>query len=236
MVFDPALGRVVPRNVNLTVLGGWQIRTSGLHPALDIPLVQGTPIFAAADGVVSRVSPTNSSDAGIFVALTHPSGLVSRYLHLSQALVTQGQRVTQGQQIGLSGNTGLSEGPHLHFDLSVPATLLPAIEAAVGKPSTGFSNDFGFGTGIPSEPWLPVDSYASSVIANARALGIPLFKDRPKPVVTAAAPAGAGRNVIIGIAVVGSLAGLGWLALHVAKHAAVALGRRQQRTRHGRGH
>jgi murein DD-endopeptidase MepM/ murein hydrolase activator NlpD len=230
MVFDPDLGRVVPSNVTLTVLDGWRVRpTTGLHGALDIPMPTGTPIFAAADGVATRVAPTDSSDAGIFVALTHPSGLVSRYLHLSKALVTQGQRVTKGQQIGLSGTTGLSEGPHLHFDLAVPATLLPQIIAAVGTPTTGFPNDFGFGTPIPAEPWLPVDSYASSVITNARAVGVPLFKDRPRGApIAVAAPDTTTRNVIIGTVAVGAFVGLSWLALRVAKRAAVTLGRRRR--------
>lgn len=232
MVFDPNLGRVVPSNVRLAVLGGWQIRpTTGLHAALDIPMPTGTPIFAAADGVATRVSPTDSSDAGIFVALTHASGLVSRYLHLSQALVSQGQRVAKGQQIGVSGTTGLSEGPHLHFDLAVPASLLPAVIAAAGTPTTGFPRDIGFGTPIPAEPWLPVDSYAAGVISNARTLGIPLFRERPRP---APIPVedNSGRNALVGTLAVGAVIGLGWLALRVAKQAAVTLGRRR-RMNHG---
>lgn len=232
MVFDPALGRVAPSNVSLTVLDGWRVRPP-LHGALDIPIPVGTPIFAAADGVATRVSPTDSSDAGIFVALTHPSGLVSRYLHFSKALVSQGQRVAKGQQIGLSGTTGLSEGPHLHFDLAVPASLLPAVVAAVGTPTTGFPSDFGFGTPIPAEPWLPVDGYASSVIANARALGIPLFRDRPRTVVlTEPSTDNNARNFLIGTLAVGGFIGLSWLALRVAKSAA-SLGQHEQKRRHG---
>jgi len=233
MVFDPDLGRVVPSNVTLTVLDGWDVRpTTGLHAALDIPMPVGTPILAAADGVATRVVPTDSSDAGIFIALTHASGLVSRYLHLSKVLVSQGQRVTKGQQIGLSGTTGLSEGPHLHFDLAVPSSLLPAVVAVVGTPTTGFPSDFGFGTPIPAEPWLPVDGYAASVITNARNLGIPLFRDRPRPVPAASVVDNTTRNFVIGTVAVGAVVGLSWLALHLAKGAATALGRRQ-RMRHG---
>lgn len=236
-MIDLALGRVAPTNVNVTIGDGWRMRSTGIHPALDIPLAVGTPILAVANGTVRNVDPTGTSDAGIFVALTHDDGVVSRYLHLSRALVTRGQRVTKGQQIGVSGNTGLSEGPHLHFDLSVPATLIPAITETVGKPSTGFSNDFGFGTGIPSEPWLPVDNYASTVVATARELGIPLFRDRPQPIATVPQPESkTGRNIVVGTVAIGGLAGLSWLAWVLAKRAAVALGRREQhrRMRYGR--
>lgn len=228
MVFDPALGRVAPINVTLTVLDGWSQRATGLHPALDIPMPVGTPILAAADGVATRVVPTDSSDAGIFIALTHADGVVSRYLHLSQAQITQGQAVTKGQQIGLSGSTGLSGGPHLHFDLFVPQALTAAVEQAVGKPTTGFFPNFGFGVGIPAEPWLPVDGYSASTIANAKALGIPLFLDRPKAAVTVQEPSHATRDFFVGVGALGALIGLGWLALRFAKSAAVTLGRRRR--------
>lgn len=235
MPFDPDLGRVAPSNVNLTVLDGWRVRETGLHPAVDIPMPVGTPILAAADGIATRVVPTDSSDAGIFVALTHPSGLVSRYLHLSKVLVAQGQQVAKGDQIGVSGQTGAVTGPHLHFDLGVPASLLPAINEAVGTPTTGFNPDFGFGTVIPVEPWLPVDGYTDAVVANARALGIPLFRDRVHAASTAVSDETNGaRSFFVGAGVVIGLIGLSWLALRVAKHAAHTLGRpRPQRMRYG---
>jgi murein DD-endopeptidase MepM/ murein hydrolase activator NlpD len=228
MAFDPDLGRVAPSNVTLTVLDGWSQRATGLHPALDIPLAVGTPILAAADGVATRVVPTDSSDAGIFIALTHADGVVSRYLHLSQAQISQGQAVTKGQQIGLSGSTGLSGGPHLHFDLFVPQSLTAAVVQAVGKPSTGFFSDFGFGVGIPAEPWLPVDGYSASVVANAKTLGIPLFRDRPQTAVTVQETSHATRDFFVGVAALGTLVGLSWLALRFAKGAAMTLGRRRR--------
>lgn len=185
MAFDPDFGRVAPRNVKLKVLGGWGIRQAGkprehLHQGLDIPMRVGTPIYAAASGTVTQVSPTSTSDAGIYVAITHPSRLTSRYLHLSSAIVEKGQRVEKGDQIGLSGNTGLSEGPHLHFDLFAASEILPTIIATVGNPKGGFGTRASFGTAIPPEPWLPVDEYAPHVISAARSSGIPLFHERPR--------------------------------------------------------
>lgn len=185
MAFDPDFGRVVPRDVKLRVLGGWGLRQVGKpgehkHQGLDIPLRVGTPIYAAASGTVAHVSPTSTSDAGIYVAITHPSQLTSRYLHLSRASVERGQRVEKGDQIGLSGNTGLSEGPHLHFDLFAASALLPTVIATVGEPKGGFGTRASFGVAIPPEPWLPVDDYATHVINAASASGVPLFHERPR--------------------------------------------------------
>lgn len=185
MAFDPDFGRVVPKDVKLKAIGGWGLRQAGkpnehLHQGLDIPLRVGTPIYAAASGTVTQVSPTNSSDAGIYVAITHPGQLTSRYLHLASASVARGQRVEKGEQIGLSGNTGLSEGPHLHFDLFAAPEILPTISALVGDPKGGLGTRASFGTAIPPEPWLPVDEYAPHVISTARSLGIPLFHERSR--------------------------------------------------------
>lgn len=222
MALDPNFGRVVPSNVSLEAGDGWRRRNVGtatehLHQGLDIRLPTGTPILAAADGTVSQVSPTSTSDAGIFVAVTHPSGLTSRYLHLSRASVTRGQRVVKGQQLGLSGSTGNSAAPHLHFDLWAPDALLPAVAAAVGQPTTGFGSRLQFGVAIPSEPWLPVDSYALVVVASARQLGIPLLKDRPR---TSTISASRSRAFAIAF-VVGGFAGLSWLAWRIGARAAV---------------
>ena len=83
--------------------------------------------------------------------------------------------VERGQQIGLSGNTGNSRSPHLHFDLRAPGSMLPAIEGAIGRPRSGWGPDMRpFGHSIPGEPWIPVDAYRPVVRADAEAMGIPL--------------------------------------------------------------
>lgn len=86
------------------------------HRGMDIPAPQGTPIFAAADGVVST---NNHSSYGISVKLSHGSGLVSIYAHMSGRVVNDGDFVTQGQLIGYVGNTGHSYGCHLHFEVDL---------------------------------------------------------------------------------------------------------------------
>jgi murein DD-endopeptidase MepM/ murein hydrolase activator NlpD len=178
MGFDAGFGRVLPRGQSV-IGGGW--RGQGNHAGLDIAVPVGTPVFAAASGVVSRASASPAGDLGIFAAIQHGNGLVSRYLHFSQLLVAPGQRVSKGQQIGLSGNTGNSAAPHLHFDLKVPSqAVVEAITRVTGTPKTGLeANVTGFGIGVPAEPWVPGDSYSPAVIANARGNGIPLYDQVP---------------------------------------------------------
>lgn len=90
---------------------------SSYHNGLDIGVVQGTPILAAASGtvVVSRYSPT----AGNFVMIYHGGSTYSVYMHASELAVKEGEIVYQGQVIAFVGTTGLSTGPHLHFGINV---------------------------------------------------------------------------------------------------------------------
>jgi murein DD-endopeptidase MepM/ murein hydrolase activator NlpD len=88
---------------------------SASHPAIDIANYRGTAIYAIADGIVS-LSGQNSRD-GIHMLLNHGEGYTSFYSHLEVALVKVGEPVEQGQVIGLMGDTGLSTGPHLHFQM-----------------------------------------------------------------------------------------------------------------------
>lgn len=88
------------------------------HNGTDFAAPVGTPVLATADGVVTRVR--NHPYAGIYVEIEHAGGsFKTRYLHLSRAQVNRGQRVKSGQQIALSGNTGRSTGPHIHYEVHV---------------------------------------------------------------------------------------------------------------------
>lgn len=86
------------------------------HEGLDLRAATGTPVMAVDDGTVALVSTTGAY--GLHYRLVHAWG-ESVYAHLSKQFVTQGQRVKRGQVIGLSGSTGNSDGPHLHFGLRV---------------------------------------------------------------------------------------------------------------------
>lgn len=88
-----------------------------LHTGLDFPADTGTPIVAAAGGVVLSAGP--HPQYGLLVELDHGNGLVTRYAHASRMLVKQGDLVKRGQRIAEVGNTGRSTGPHLHFEVLV---------------------------------------------------------------------------------------------------------------------
>ena len=88
---------------------------SAFHSGIDFPAPAGTPVQSAARGIVTFVGW--KGDYGRVVEVTHPSGLISRYPHLSQALVEEGDEVSAHMQIALVGSTGRSTGPHLHFEV-----------------------------------------------------------------------------------------------------------------------
>ncbi len=87
------------------------------HNAIDFGLSEGTPVFAAADGVVVEVRD-DPTGFGFYIKLIHPWG-ESLYGHLSRQTVQEGQPVKAGQPLGCSGNTGNSTGAHLHFGIRV---------------------------------------------------------------------------------------------------------------------
>lgn len=90
------------------------------HRAIDWATPTGTAIWASSGGTVSVAGW--QSGYGYVVYINHPDGNQTRYGHLSKILVSAGQKVKQGQKIALSGNTGRSTGPHLHFELRVNGT------------------------------------------------------------------------------------------------------------------
>jgi murein DD-endopeptidase MepM/ murein hydrolase activator NlpD len=173
-------GRPVPVGVRAVIGSGWAgLRGVGptrrLHRGLDIGLPIGTPILAVDQGVVTHVQSRDLGNAGIWTAVRHPSGISSRYIHLSRTLVQVGQIVQRGELLGLSGDTASRGLPHLHLDLRAPAAMLPAIEAAIGRPRSGWGPEMKpFGHSIPGEPFIPVDAYREIVRTEAAAMGIPL--------------------------------------------------------------
>ncbi len=90
------------------------------HQGVDFATPIGTSIYAASGGTVSASGW--SGGYGNMVLITHPDGSKTRYAHLSKCLVSVGQTVSQGEKIALSGNTGQSTGPHLHFEIILNGT------------------------------------------------------------------------------------------------------------------
>ncbi|WP_342545871.1 peptidoglycan DD-metalloendopeptidase family protein [Lysinibacillus sp. FSL K6-4013] len=113
---------IKPTNGRLTSPYGWRNLGAGpeFHYGVDLANATGTPIWAAADGVVSYAAPLSSY--GNVVIVTHSiDGQIytTVYAHLSAFNVSVGQEVTQGQQIAAMGSTGRSTGPHLHFEVHI---------------------------------------------------------------------------------------------------------------------
>jgi murein DD-endopeptidase MepM/ murein hydrolase activator NlpD len=97
---------------NHPVLGGRRN-----HKGVDLAQPTGTPVYATADGVVSKAAPFSSY--GNYIQIEHGGGLETRYAHLSGFAVATGDQVRKGQLIGYVGSTGRSTGPHLHYEVRV---------------------------------------------------------------------------------------------------------------------
>ncbi|EPB5634593.1 peptidoglycan DD-metalloendopeptidase family protein, partial [Escherichia coli] len=87
------------------------------HNGIDYSMPMNTKIVSVIDGKITRAE--YNSTMGYFVEVTGKAGVKTRYLHLNKILVTKGARVTRGGAIALSGNSGRSSGPHLHYELVI---------------------------------------------------------------------------------------------------------------------
>ena len=107
---------------------GFGVRIDPLHGAravhrgIDLAAHAGTPVLAAAGGVV-RVAARRGS-YGLLVELEHPDRSTTRYAHLSRILVRADEQVAQGQPIGEIGSTGRATGSHLHFEYRIGGVAL----------------------------------------------------------------------------------------------------------------
>jgi len=96
------------------------------HPGIDIAVPLGTPVRAAGGGSVSEAG--YNADYGLFVLLRHPSGYETMYGHMSRLIAAEGDEVQAGEVIGLSGNSGRSTAPHLHFEIRRDAKSIDPLE------------------------------------------------------------------------------------------------------------
>jgi murein DD-endopeptidase len=100
----------------------------------------GTPIYATGDGEVVRVK--NHPFAGKYLEIKHDGRYVTRYLHLSRITVKRGQKIKRGERIALSGNTGRSTGPHLHYELHIKGRAVNPITAKIPMAKSIPKNSF----------------------------------------------------------------------------------------------
>ncbi|CUX95982.1 Murein DD-endopeptidase MepM [Candidatus Gullanella endobia] len=113
------------------------------HRGVDFAVPIGTPLLAVGDGEV--IVSKRDNTAGNYVTIRHGRQYITRYMHLKKLFVKPGQKVKRGDRIALSGNTGRSTGPHLHYELWInhkavnPLTAkLPDIESLTGRDRTEY--------------------------------------------------------------------------------------------------
>ncbi len=121
----PAIMPVLIGDINEVASGfGYRIhpvyKTQKFHAGIDFTAPTGTPIYAAADGVVS--SEPAGGGYGLCIVLNHGFGYKTLYAHCSKLLVKPGQKVKRGEMIARVGNTGLSTGPHCHYEVHLNNT------------------------------------------------------------------------------------------------------------------
>ncbi|HXT08739.1 MAG TPA: M23 family metallopeptidase [Roseiarcus sp.] len=157
-----AIGGLLPpiRGARITSLFGMRfhpiLHITRLHAGIDFGAAVGSLVRAAADGVVESAGPARGY--GERVVLKH-AGFETTYNHLSKILVEVGQKERQGDVVALSGNSGLSTGPHLHFEYrvnGVPNDPLPHLGKEVqGRILASASRPAFPGASIPVPPTAP---------------------------------------------------------------------------------
>jgi murein DD-endopeptidase MepM/ murein hydrolase activator NlpD len=105
----------LPVRGNYVISSMFGPRWGVLHPGTDLAVPEGTPVYAANAGTV--ILSRWNGGYGNNVLIQHDDGVVSVYGHASRLMCKEGSRVAAGELIALSGNTGYSTGPHLHFEL-----------------------------------------------------------------------------------------------------------------------
>ncbi len=87
------------------------------HKGIDFSAPRGTPVLSTADGVVAKADASGNSSYGKYIVIKHHFGYSTVYAHLDAVEVRAGNKVKAQEVIGLSGNTGRSSGPHLHYEI-----------------------------------------------------------------------------------------------------------------------
>jgi len=119
----PAIQPIENKDLTRMASGyGWRIhpilKTRRMHYGMDFTAKTGTPIYATADGVVKHAG-WKANGFGNHVVINHGYGYETLYAHMSKVAVKNGQKVKRGQVIGYVGNTGLSAGPHCHYEVHI---------------------------------------------------------------------------------------------------------------------
>ncbi|MCW9709536.1 murein DD-endopeptidase MepM [Avibacterium sp. 21-586] len=109
------------------------------HKGVDFSMPIGTPVIAPADGIVEKIA-YQANGAGRYIMIRHGREYQTVYMHLSRVLVKAGQQVKRGQRIALSGNTGRSTGPHLHYEFHINGRAVNPMTVKLPGTSTQMSS------------------------------------------------------------------------------------------------
>lgn len=125
------VGTAIPPSYVKPISGGalsstFGLRWGTLHKGVDWACPIGTSVKASCAGTITQAGWMNGY--GYCVTMEHSDGKSTRYAHLSKILVTEGQKVTQNEEIALSGNTGNSTGPHVHFEIIIDGVQVNPFE------------------------------------------------------------------------------------------------------------
>jgi len=139
------------------------------HEGVDFSAAYGTPVRATADGIVARVGREDGGYGNV-IDVRHLNGIRTRYGHLSAFArgLRTGERVAQGETIGYVGSTGLSTGPHLHYEFLVN-----------GRPTNPRRKDMGAGTPVPKQLAGAFDAARDSLLVLLEPKTPPLPTARP---------------------------------------------------------
>lgn len=127
---DAAIPSIWPSTGEVSSPFGMRWGGSDFHPGMDIADDYGTPIYATASGTVIEAG-WNAGGYGNKVDIDHGNGIMTRYGHAREVVVTAGQKVRKGELIAYMGSTGFSTGPHVHYEIHVngervnPVSYLP---------------------------------------------------------------------------------------------------------------
>lgn len=119
-------------NARLTSRHGYRIHPvtgrGSRHAGVDLAVASGTPVIATSDGRVAIAGW--AGNYGLLVSLVHDGGIETRYGHLSSLTVRPGQIVRRGELIGMSGATGRTTGPHVHYEVRVDGQSVDPLQHA----------------------------------------------------------------------------------------------------------
>lgn len=146
-------------------------RSDHTHKGNDYAVPIGTSVYATKDGKVTIAGPQEGY--GNVIYIDHGDGYVTRYGHLSTMLVKAGQTVTKGQQIALSGNTGLSTGPHLHYEVRYNGNAI--------NPNSVYASGTPLGNAKSKNVGIAGENYKSEILVD-KATGKMTHINKPTPI------------------------------------------------------